>query len=167
MKKITPGRDGLPKRKDDYTPEEKAIIVAKAEEAGANAVADAYGFVWQTIASWKRYYGKGSDFDVSSKKKNKNQSKSQQKLDAAKKKMISTCGGSAKATTGSTAKEKDALTALIIQSPSGQDITLEEIQAKINAIGKADRAYIRADEGKAYWVRGKGEKEEHGAVELW
>ena len=39
MKKITPGRDGLPRRKDNYTPEEKAIIVAKAEEAGAHTAA--------------------------------------------------------------------------------------------------------------------------------
>ena len=29
--------------------------------------------------------------------------------------------------------------------------------------GAADKIYVRADEGKAYWVRG----EEHGAVELW
>ena len=82
--------------------------MAKAEEAGTHAVADAYGFAWQTISSWKRYYGKGSDFDMSSRKENKNQ-----------------------------------------------------------VLGTVDSAYIRADEDKAYWVRGEGEKEEHGAVDLW
>lgn len=29
--------------------------------------------------------------------------------------------------------------------------------------GAADKIYVRADEGKAYWVRGK----ETGFVELW
>ena len=53
---------------------------------------------------------------------------------------------------------------LIIQSPSGQEITPEDVRAKINsAVGTVDKVYIRADEGKAYWVHG----EEHGAVELW
>ena len=160
-----PGRDGLPKRKDDYTPDEKAVIVARAEEVGTHAVADAYEFSWQTISSWKRYYGKGSEFDMSSRKKNKNQNKNQQKLDAAKKKMMPTRGGSATAVAAVKAKNTEA--ALIIQSPSGQEITVEKIRAKISALGSVDRAYIRADEGKAYWVRGEGEKEEHGAVNLW
>lgn len=178
MKKITPGRDGLPRRKDDYTPEEKAIIVARAEEVGANAVADAYGFAWQTIASWERHYGKGSEFDMSSKsskKKSKNQNKNQQKLDAAKKKMIPTRGGAMTVTASNStaAKTKDIKAALIIQSPSGQEITVEDICVKLSALGNIDRVYIRADEGKAYWVRGEGEegengeKEEHGAVDLW
>ena len=57
---------------------------------------------------------------------------------------------------------------LIIQSPSGQEITVEDVRAKIStAVGTVDKVYIRADEGKAYWVRGEGDKEEHGAVELW
>ena len=57
---------------------------------------------------------------------------------------------------------------LIIQSPSGQEITVEDVRAKIStAGGTVDKVYIRADEGKAYWVRGEGDKEEHGAVELW
>ncbi len=49
---------------------------------------------------------------------------------------------------------------LIIQSPYGGNITPEEILAKV---GKAEKIYIRVDENKAYWVRGK----ETGSVDLW
>ena len=49
---------------------------------------------------------------------------------------------------------------IIIQSPSGQEITPKEIKAKV---GVAEKIYVRAGEGKAYWVRGK----ETGSVELW
>ena len=49
---------------------------------------------------------------------------------------------------------------VIIQSPMGGNITPDEILAKV---GKADKIYIRVDENKAYWVRGK----ETGSVDLW
>ena len=49
---------------------------------------------------------------------------------------------------------------VIIQSSLGGNITPEEILAKV---GKADKVYIRGDENKAYWVRGK----ETGSVDLW
>jgi len=49
---------------------------------------------------------------------------------------------------------------VIIQSPMGGNITPEEILAKV---GKADKIYVRVDENKAYWVRGK----ETGSVDLW
>ena len=53
---ITPGQNGLPPRKaGEYTPEEKAIIVATAAEVGTHVVADAYGLDWHHIASWKRF----------------------------------------------------------------------------------------------------------------
>ncbi len=51
-------------------------------------------------------------------------------------------------------------TEVIIQSPMGGNITPEAILAKV---GKADKIYIRVDENKAYWVRGK----ETGSVDLW
>ena len=49
---------------------------------------------------------------------------------------------------------------VIIQSPMGGNITPDEILAKV---GKADKIYVRVDENKAYWVRGK----ETGSVDLW
>ena len=111
MEKLIPGQNGLPPKKKTYSLEEKAIIVAKASEAGVHAVAKAYGFAWQTLSSWKRYYEP-----------------------------------------------------IIIQSPSGQEITLKEIKDKVKVkAGAAERIYVRADKGKAYWVKG----EEHGSVELW
>ena len=107
MEELTPGQTGLPPKKKNYSPEEKATLVAKAAEFGVQPVAKAYGFAWQTLSSWKRYYEP-----------------------------------------------------IIIQSPSGQEITPKEIKEKV---GAAERIYVRADEGKAYWVRGK----ETGSVELW
>ena len=107
MEQLKPGQNGLPPKKKTYSPEEKATLVAKAAEVGVQPVAKAYGFAWQTLSSWKRYYEP-----------------------------------------------------IIIQSPSGQEITPKEIKAKV---GVVEKIYVRADEGKAYWVRG----EEHGAVELW
>ena len=49
---------------------------------------------------------------------------------------------------------------LIIQSPMGGNITPEEILKKV---GTAEKIYIRVDENKAYWVRGK----ETGSADLW
>ena len=49
---------------------------------------------------------------------------------------------------------------VIIQSPMGGNITPEEILAKV---GTADKIYVRVDENKAYWVRGR----ETGSVDLW
>ena len=116
MKEITPGQNGLPPKKKNYSSEEKAIIVAKAAEVGTHTVADAYGLDWHSIASWKKYNAKQVTFKVK--------------------------------------------TVTIIQSPDGREITVDKIRAKV---GSAEKIYIRADEGKAYWVKGK----ETGSVELW
>lgn len=62
----------------------------------------------------------------------------------------------------STTKKSTAKKAaeVIIQSPMGGEITSEEILARV---GKVDKVYIRVDENKAYWVKGK----ETGDVDLW
>ena len=49
---------------------------------------------------------------------------------------------------------------VIIQSPLGGEITGAEILARV---GDVDKVYVRVDENKAYWVRGK----ETGSVDLW
>ena len=147
---ITPGQNGLPLRKDIYESDDKALLVAAAAKLGTHVVADAYGLDWHHIASWKRFYGTESEFNTMSKKK-KTTAKSNltAKVNVAENTAMS-------------------VAQLIIQSPSGQEITADDIRAKIStAVGSVDKVYIRADEGKAYWVRGEGEKEEHGAVELW
>ena len=51
-------------------------------------------------------------------------------------------------------------TKIVIQSQMGGEITPDEILAKI---GEADTVYIRVDQNKAYWVKGK----ETGSVDLW
>ena len=135
-KTITPGLDGLPPKKDEYSPDEKILIVAKAAEAGVHNVAEAYGITWQRVSAWKRNFAYTNASDTAGKNNGENRT---------------------------TAKTK-----LIIQSPSGMEITPEEIQEKIiSAAGTADKAYVRPDEGRAYWVRLNAGQEEHGAVELW
>ena len=49
---------------------------------------------------------------------------------------------------------------IIIQSPLGGEITPAEILAKV---GPVDQVYVRVDENKLYWVKGK----ESGSVEIW
>ncbi|MCR5138329.1 MAG: helix-turn-helix transcriptional regulator [Oscillospiraceae bacterium] len=51
-------------------------------------------------------------------------------------------------------------TEVFIQSPMGGEITPEEILAKV---GQADKAYVRPDQNKIYWVRG----DETGSVDIW
>ena len=48
----------------------------------------------------------------------------------------------------------------IIQSSTGKEITLEAILEKV---GEVDKAYVRVDHNKVYWVNG----DEVGAEELW
>ena len=49
---------------------------------------------------------------------------------------------------------------VFIQSPLGGVITPDEILAKV---GKVDKVYVRVDQNRAYWVKGK----ENGSVSLW
>ena len=49
---------------------------------------------------------------------------------------------------------------IIIQSPMGGEITPAEILAKV---GPVDQVYVRVDENKLYWVKGK----ESGSMEIW
>ena len=49
---------------------------------------------------------------------------------------------------------------VIVQSPLGGEISVNEILAKV---GDADKVYVRVDQNKAYWVRG----EETGDTDLW
>ena len=66
-------------------------------------------------------------------------------------------------------------TKIIVQSPTGQEITAKEIKERIKALetvgavetagtaGTIDAAYVRADENAIYWVR----VEENGSIRLW
>ena len=66
-------------------------------------------------------------------------------------------------------KETPAKKGLVIQSPLGGEITPEEIVAKIaeatkgTGVGKPDAIYVRVDENKAFWVKGK----KNGNINLW
>ena len=59
-----------------------------------------------------------------------------------------------------TAKKAAPKNEVIIKSPMGGVITIDEILART---GPVDSVYVRVDENKAYWVKG----EETGSVDLW
>lgn len=68
-----------------------------------------------------------------------------------------------------TPKKSQVKKGVIIQSPMGGEITPDEILAKIKTatkgtgVGKIDTIYVRVNENKAYWVKGK----KNGSVDLW
>ena len=55
--------------------------------------------------------------------------------------------------------QENSLSKIIIQSPLGAEISAEEILAKV---GDVDKIYVRVDENKAYWVKGK----KSGSIDL-
>ena len=69
----------------------------------------------------------------------------------------------------STPKKSQEKKGLVIQSPMGGEITPDEILVKISTatkgsrVGNVDTIYVRVDENKAYWVKGK----KNGSVDLW
>ena len=69
----------------------------------------------------------------------------------------------------STPKKSQEKKGIVIQSPMGGEITPDEILAKISTatkgtgVGKVNTIYVRVDENKAYWVKGK----KSGSVDLW
>ena len=71
--------------------------------------------------------------------------------------------------TASSPKKSQEKKGLVIQSPMGGEITPDEIIAKVSTatkgtgVGKFDTIYVRVDENKAYWVKGK----KNGSVDLW
>ena len=56
---------------------------------------------------------------------------------------------------------KKATLNIIIESPMGGSISTDEIAAKVP--NGASAVYVRVDENKLYWVKGK----ETGSVEIW
>lgn len=58
-------------------------------------------------------------------------------------------------------KNKVKLSEIVFQAPDGRGITPSEVLAKITE--RAEKVYVRVDENKAYWVRGK----DNGSVDLW
>ena len=139
MNEIKSGFDGMPPVKNQqtqYTDEEKIKIAAKAHVAGVRGIADLYGLKWQTVASWKRLLKKTERSAVAPVNKKS-------------------------AETAETEAAVVAETAVIIQSPDGHEITVDEIISKIGI--QVDKIYIRVDKNAAYWVKG----EENGSVNLW
>lgn len=58
-------------------------------------------------------------------------------------------------------RKKKAVTCVVIESPMGGSISVEEILAKLPE--NVESVYVRVDQNKLYWVRG----EETGDVDIW
>ena len=56
--------------------------------------------------------------------------------------------------------QQTSLSKIIIQSPLGVEISAEEILLKA---GNVDKIYVRIDENKSYWVKGK----KSGSIDLF
>ena len=79
---------------------------------------------------------------------------SPQKLKKAADKAVDTVKRTAK-------KAKIANLSIIIQSPLGGNITVEEIADKVP--DDADAVFVRVDQNKLWWTRG----DEKGDVDIW
>lgn len=133
INKFQAGLNGLPPINNQYNENEKKLIAEAADNYGARNVANAYGLKWQTVVAWKKHYANKAKPNLKKRKKSEIR--------------------------------------IVIQSPTGQEVIVNELLEKVSEAAKAvgatgtavDTVYIRADEGKAYWVR----ENENGAVELW
>lgn len=132
MNEIKPGFDGLPPvkaRSSDYDENEKIIIATKASVAGLKQIAELYGLKLQIVRNWKsRLLGTKSAATATTASVNTKPTKVAEAAEAA-------------------------ITSVIIQSPDGHEITVDEIISKIG--GVTDKIYIRVDKNAAYWVKGK------------
>ena len=133
-KNIKPGLNGLPPVKDQYDENEKKQIVEAAEEHDLKSVAKAYGLTWQKVRSWRTRLINAVMLDKEPK--------------------------TSQTTPTAAQSTPQKAPQIIIQSPSGQEITTNDILEKV---GNVDSIYVRVDENAAYWVKG----EEHGSVQLW
>ena len=131
-----------------YTNEQKAEIIKKAKKTSISAASKEFGVTRMTIGAWMK--------EAAAKKKPRAGKKAAQKkaLAAEAEKVVRATAEQV------AAKEKKAGGLVIIQSAFGNEITPEDIRARV---GEVDAVYVRVDQNRAYWVKG----EETGSVELW
>lgn len=87
-------------------------------------------------------------------KKTVKRAKKAEKKEAAPKKAA------AKKAAAKKAAAKKAVPAVILQSPFGGEITVDAVKT---LVGDVDKVYVRIDQNKLYWVKGK----ETGDTDIW
>ena len=150
-----------------FTVEQKAEILKKAEETNVSTAAREYGVSRAAIIKWRDSAKAGKASENVKEKAGKAKKKAASSAKVAKA-IVKETASEAKAITKKAVKKaedkkaarKAPRTEVIIQSPMGGNITPEEVLARV---GEVDQVYIRVDENKAYWVKGK----ETGSVDLW
>ena len=79
---------------------------------------------------------------------------------AAKKKPAEKKEAAPKKAAAKKAAAKKAVPAVILQSPFGGEITVDAVKT---LVGDVDKVYVRIDQNKLYWVKGK----ETGDTDIW
>jgi len=171
-----------------FTDEQKAEILKKAEETSIIAVSKEFGVSRVSINRWKKELAAGKEpegqkeaaVEPDAEKKPRGGKKGTPKTAATgktkatvekkpragkkaaqKKALVAEAEKVVQATAEQVAaKEKKTGGLVIIQSAFGNEITPEDIRARV---GEVDAVYVRVDQNRAYWVKG----EETGSVELW
>ncbi len=137
-------------QRKNWTDEQKAEILKKAEETSVLAASKEYGVARATISAWK----KKAEADAIDIEVKKNTRKASRKVKDAVKTVEKEIKAAKK-------KAKAAKLEIIVQSPMGGNITAEEIAAKLP--DGAETVFVRVDQNKLWWIRG----EETGSVDIW
>lgn len=158
--------------KKNWTEEQKAEILKRAEETSAVAASKEFGVARSTIIAWKKKAdAEKAVAEVKTKAKKTKKAvteateaaeievrKNTRKATRKVKEAAEAVEEKAKATSR---KRKAAKLDIIIQSPMGGNITPEEIAAKLPE--GAETVFVRIDQNKLWWVKG----DETGAVDIW
>ncbi len=152
----------------NWTNEQKAEILKRAEETSAMAASKEFGVARTTIIAWKKkaeVEKAVTDVKVKAKEAKKvaeaaeiEVKKNTRKASRKVKEAAKVVEEKAKATSR---KAKTAKLDIIIQSPMGGNITAEEIAAKLPE--GAESVFVRVDQNKLWWIKG----EETGSVDIW
>ncbi len=174
----------MAKNTKTYTEEQIQEVLDKVPDLGISKAAKAVGIPWQTVRKWAKEAGlisantdgANADTDVASKIEEVKKAaaekveEAKEKIDSAREAAVPTeievkkaarKAGREVKKAAEAKKAKIANLAIIIQSPLGGNITVEEIADKVPA--DADAVFVRVDQNKLWWTRG----DEKGDVDIW
>ena len=176
----------MAKNTKTYSEEQIQEVLDKIPDLGISKAAKSVGIPWQTVRKWAKEAGLISadtdganiETDVVSKIEEVKKAAAEKveeakdKIESAREATVPTArkagremkkaADKAVDTVKRTAKKaKIANLAIIIQSPLGGNITVEEIADKVP--DDADAVFVRVDQNKLWWTRG----DEKGDVDIW
>ena len=173
----------MAKNTKTYSEEQIQEVLDKIPDLGISKAAKSVGIPWQTVRKWAKEAGLISDvvskIEEVKKAAAEKVEEAKDKIESAREAAVPTeievkkaarkagremkkAADKAVDTVKRTAKKaKIANLAIIIQSPLGGNITVEEIADKVP--DDADAVFVRVDQNKLWWTRG----DEKGDVDIW